>query len=53
MKKSNYFSKLAIYVDACHSGSMFDNTDPIEDVFAITSAHRNESSYDINCDESE
>ncbi|KHJ93594.1 peptidase C13 family protein [Oesophagostomum dentatum] len=47
----NYrYNQLVFYLEACHSGSMFDQTltDSIN-AYAVTAAHRNESSWATYC----
>lgn len=46
MSKGNRYSKMAIYIEACESGSMFEGLLPSNiDIFATTAANDAESSY--------
>jgi len=52
MATAKKFKKLVFYLEACESGSMFDATLPgNENVWAVTAANPNESSYAFYYDE--
>uniref|UniRef100_G3MM08 legumain n=1 Tax=Amblyomma maculatum TaxID=34609 RepID=G3MM08_AMBMU len=52
MHKEKKFAKMVIYIEACESGSMFDDLLPENvDVFATTAANTHESSYACYWDE--
>lgn len=51
MHQKKRYSKLFFYVEACESGSMFDNVlRQHMNVFAMTAAARDESSWGVYCD---
>jgi len=49
MKKNNKYNKLIFYLEACHSASMFNNLPDYLNIYAITAANFNESSYAYFC----
>ncbi|KAF6216780.1 hypothetical protein GE061_001130 [Apolygus lucorum] len=52
MRRKKQYSQFIFYVEACESGSMFDNILPEHtDVFVMTAAARDESSWGWYCDE--
>ncbi|BES91274.1 Hypothetical protein NTJ_04082 [Nesidiocoris tenuis] len=53
MRQKKQYNKLIMYIEACESGSMFDNIlEEDTDVYAMTAAARDESSYAYYCDDS-
>jgi len=52
MAKNNRFAKMFLYIEACESGSMFDNLLPDDlNIFVMTAADPHESSYACFYDE--
>ncbi|GFT20581.1 legumain [Nephila pilipes] len=52
MHENNMYGKMVIYIEACESGSMFENILPDNiNVYATTAANSEESSYAIYYDE--
>jgi len=50
MYQKKMYKELVFYLEACHSGSMFDKKLPSNiSVYTTTAAHRNESSYGEYC----
>ncbi len=49
MKEKKKYNKLIFYLEACHSGSMFNNLPNYLNIYAITAANYNESSYAYFC----
>ncbi|CAD5231081.1 unnamed protein product [Bursaphelenchus okinawaensis] len=50
MYNKKMYKRLVIYLEACYSGSMFDNkTLADHNIYAITAANDQESSYATNC----
>ena len=50
MKTQNMFDKLTVYIEACESGSMFDNIlDENINIYATTAANPHESSWAYYC----
>uniref|UniRef100_A0A8C2ISZ4 legumain n=1 Tax=Cyprinus carpio TaxID=7962 RepID=A0A8C2ISZ4_CYPCA len=45
MARNNQFSKMVIYMESCHSGSMFTKLPNNVHVYAVTAARADESSY--------
>jgi legumain len=50
MYENNMYKKLLFYLEACESGSMFEGLSPKMNIYAITAARHNESSYATFCD---
>ena len=50
MHKNNRFGKLVFYIEACHSGSMFNTLEHDWNTFATTAASMAEDSYACNYD---
>uniref|UniRef100_A0A0K8SFZ5 legumain n=2 Tax=Lygus hesperus TaxID=30085 RepID=A0A0K8SFZ5_LYGHE len=52
MRRKKKYDKFIFYVEACESGSMFDNILPEHtDIFVMTAAARDESSWGWYCDD--
>lgn len=49
MKTKKMYEELVFYLDACQSGSMFQNLDPKLGVYSVTAAKPGEPSYATNC----
>ena len=50
MKSQNMFDKLTVYIEACESGSMFENIlDENINIYATTAANAHESSWAFYC----
>mmetsp|Transcript_1459 Transcript_1459/g.2834 ORF Transcript_1459/g.2834 Transcript_1459/m.2834 type:complete len:427 (-) Transcript_1459:685-1965(-) len=49
MKEKRMFNKLTFYVEACHSGSMFLDLSENENIYVVTAANPDESSYAAYC----
>ena len=50
MHEKKLYNKLVLYIEACHSGSMFDTELPADiNVYATTAANPNASSYAYYC----
>jgi len=52
MKEQNKFKKLVFYLEACESGSMFENLEAGLNIYATTAANPDESSYAVYYDSS-
>jgi len=48
MKQKNMFKRLVFYIEACESGSMFEDLD-IPGIYAMTAANAHESSWGYYC----
>ncbi|KAH7719919.1 Protein T28H10.3 [Aphelenchoides avenae] len=44
------YKELTFYLEACESGSMFENLDPSLNIYAITAANAHESSWGCYCE---
>ena len=51
MNKTEMYSKMVIYIEACESGSMFANLPNDINIYATTAANDRESSYAIYCED--
>ena len=49
MKEKKMFNKLIYYLEACHSGSMFKSLPNNLNIYSVTAANSNESSYAYFC----
>ena len=50
MHSKNMYKEMLVYIEACHSGSMFDDLLPENvKIYATTAAHADESSYAYYC----
>uniref|UniRef100_A0A0N5BCF7 legumain n=1 Tax=Strongyloides papillosus TaxID=174720 RepID=A0A0N5BCF7_STREA len=49
MNKDNKFRKLVFYIEACESGSIFENLQSNINIFGVTASFGNESSYAAYC----
>ena len=50
MHSKNMYEEMLVYIEACHSGSMFDDQLPDNvKIYATTAAHADESSYAFYC----
>jgi len=52
MKQDGKFNKLVFYLEACESGSMFENLESGLNIYATTAANPDESSYAVYYDDS-
>jgi len=50
MYERDMYNKFLFYLEACESGSMFEDLPKIMRIYAITAARHNESSYATYCD---
>ncbi|XP_075231671.1 legumain-like [Lycorma delicatula] len=51
MKNKNMYRKLLFFMEACHSGSMFQQLPKNISIYATTAADAHQSSYSIYCEE--
>ena len=49
MKENNKYEKLVYYLEACESGSMFQNLDASLGIYAVSAASPSESSWAAYC----